>query len=136
MFTPTGSTAVAHGRSGPSPGIGFSATLLADGRVLIAGGPGYTSSPIAVAEVWDPVTGTFVATGRLARPRSDHSATLLADGRVLLTGGWASGLPTDAVEDLDPRSGMAEPTGSPSAMRMYPAGDAAPRWPGPHLGWH
>jgi hypothetical protein len=58
------------------------ATLLASGKVLIAGG-----GPSAVAELYNPVNGTFTPTGAMKVNRSHHTATLLGDGRVLITGG-------------------------------------------------
>ncbi len=71
---------------------GHTATLLADGRVLITGGstnddPDPDSTGVAVAEVYDPVTSTFALVGPMTEERHAHAAARLADGRVLLTGG-------------------------------------------------
>jgi N-acetylneuraminic acid mutarotase len=67
------------------------AVLLSDGRVLVAGGwgAGQIFGPkLASAEVYDPVTGTWTATGSMAQRRDGHSATLLANGTVLVAGGY------------------------------------------------
>jgi hypothetical protein len=78
-FSPAGS--LTEPRAG-----GHTATLLADGRVLIIGGWG-DDELLASAELWDPATGSFGPAGSLDGPRSSHAATLLADGRVLVVGG-------------------------------------------------
>ncbi len=69
--------------------VGHTATLLADGRVLVVGGVG-PGTDNAAAEVWDPESGQFAAAGRLTHGRSGHAATLLLDGRVLVGGGVTS----------------------------------------------
>jgi hypothetical protein len=62
------------------------ATLLADGRVLVAGGFDGNVA-VASAELYDPQTGTFKAAASMAAPRDWQVATPLADGRILFTGG-------------------------------------------------
>jgi N-acetylneuraminic acid mutarotase len=67
------------------------AVLLSDGRVLVAGGwgAGQIFGPkLASAELYDPVTGTWTATGSMAQRRDGHSATVLANGTVLVAGGY------------------------------------------------
>jgi hypothetical protein len=65
-----------------------SATLLKDGRVLIAGGHGGNNNqPTETAEIYDPSTGQFTLTGFMNVARWGHSAVLLDDGRVWIVGG-------------------------------------------------
>ena len=59
----------------------FTATLLHDGRVLVAGG-GDSS-----AELYDPSIGKFYTAAKMVMPRESQTATLLQDMRVLMTGG-------------------------------------------------
>ena len=93
------------------------ATLLDDGRVLVVGGDvqtplGSDGSTIArtvqQAEVYDPETGVFSVTGRLAQARAGHTATRLADGRIVIIGGYGVTGPggmAPAAEVFDPASG-------------------------------
>jgi hypothetical protein len=69
-----------------TPRFKHSATRLADGAVLIAGG-GDGVDTLPSAELFDPSVGTWTATTDMVTPRSGHRATLLADGRVLVFGG-------------------------------------------------
>jgi hypothetical protein len=64
-------------------------TLLSDGTVLFAGGSEFDFNVdiLAAAEIFDPISGTFTATGGLQTARIEHTATLLKDGTVLVTGG-------------------------------------------------
>jgi Kelch motif protein len=87
------------------------AVRLADGRVLVAGGTASDGSDLTSAELYDPVTGTWSATGSMIH-RADGGATLLADGRVLVV---------DAINDsshgaelYDPATGTWSATGMPS----------------------
>jgi hypothetical protein len=65
------------------------ATLLDDGRVLIAGGFVGGSTTTNSGELFSPATETFAFTGGLMQhARGGHTATKLASGRVLLAGGW------------------------------------------------
>jgi hypothetical protein len=80
---------------------------LADGRVLVAGG---SCQP---AEIYDPTTRTFHATGGMNRNRVSGTPTLLKDGRVLITGGrdpaTSENLTTDEI--YDPKTGRFTPIG-------------------------
>ncbi|HEY8977506.1 MAG TPA: kelch repeat-containing protein [Burkholderiaceae bacterium] len=65
---------------------GHTATLLADGRLLLAGGV-KSSGGTAAADLFDPATSTWTPAAPMGVMRSSHTATLLPDGRVLVTGG-------------------------------------------------
>jgi hypothetical protein len=77
-FTPSGDMQAAR--------VNHTATLLNDGRVLIAGGWN-RGGVLAGAELFDPASATFTPLPNMTSPRQLHSATLLADGRVLIAGG-------------------------------------------------
>ncbi len=62
------------------------ATLLADGDVLVAGGE-YAPEILPTAQIYDPQTNAFSSTSALSVARKDHTATLLNDGEVLIAGG-------------------------------------------------
>lgn len=85
-----------------SPRQDHTMTLLADGRVLVAGG--YVgASPlerdgVATAEIYDPATRSFTRTADMVQARAHHAAALLPDGRVLFAG-WDK---TAIVEIYDP----------------------------------
>jgi len=83
---------------------GHTATLLANGQVLIVGGTtaadgGHT---LATAEIWDPATMTFASAGAMADARQGHTATLLPDGRVLVAGGHDDRVALASTEVWDP----------------------------------
>ncbi|HKQ72567.1 MAG TPA: kelch repeat-containing protein [Blastocatellia bacterium] len=66
---------------------GHTATLLANGKVLVAGGVG-GGQFLNSAEVYDPIAGGWTLTANsMPNAREDHTATLLPNGKVLLTGG-------------------------------------------------
>jgi hypothetical protein len=86
------------------------ATLLADGRVLVCGGYVSDSSglqpSVASAEIYDPATGIFRATGNMTEPRGGATATLLKSGLVLIAGGDGDTADNqDSAELFNPATG-------------------------------
>jgi hypothetical protein len=72
--------------------------LLANGRVLVSGGNKKTlttQTPLASAELYNPATGTWTATGSMSSARAGHTSTVLTNGHVVNAGG------SDAVNELD-----------------------------------
>lgn len=81
------------------------ASLLRDGRVLIAGGfagSGYEHYPYTSTELFDPASSAFHPGPEMTIPRSGHAAVTLKDGRILLLGGWSDSGVTNKAEVYDP----------------------------------
>src|SRR6478609_1870479 len=97
-FSNTGSLTTAR--------LDHTATLLPNGKVLVAGGSdggNYLSS----AELYDPANGTWTGTGSLNGARAAHTATLLLNGKVLVAGGLGTGgVVLTSAQLYDPASGM------------------------------
>jgi hypothetical protein len=92
------------------------ATLLADGRVLIAGGS-TSVDPLASTEIYNPSLGTFVAAASMASPRSNHTATMLSSGKVLIVGGENGEGALASAELYDPAINAFTSTGSMTTAR-------------------
>jgi hypothetical protein len=93
--------------------------LLPNGRVLVAGGCDFTSS-LSSAELYDPATGAWTATGPLTHARYVHAAALLPSGKVLVAGGT-----TNYGNDSLPSAELYDPTSGTWAA-IGPL--TAPRW--------
>ncbi len=122
-----------------SPRSGHTATLLPDGRVLIAGGSVGSND----AEVYDPSTGAFAATGNMVSGHMCQQAILLGNGKVLIVAGDSGGQPPPA-EIYDPATGTFATAGAYATTTfdfntcqggvstLLPNGKVLIIWEGPH----
>jgi N-acetylneuraminic acid mutarotase len=96
------------------PRSGHTATLLANGKVLVVGG--WNDNRLNSAELYDPASGTWSVTGSLNIARDSHTATLLPNGKVLVAGGLfhdpTSTSYTTSAELYDPATASWTFTGS------------------------
>ena len=95
------------------PRLLHTATLLEDGRVLVAGGFNTTS------EVYDPETRTWSATGNTLGSHRGHTATRLQDGRVLIAGGGVCPITSATAEVYVPALGKWKPAGILNTQRYH-----------------
>lgn len=91
-----------------APRTFHTATLLANGKVLVTGGDNSTNGILSSAELYDPATGAWSFTGSMSTGRWSHTATKLTNGKVLVAGGGSSGY---SAELYDPATGTWSPTG-------------------------
>lgn len=115
----------------------FAACLLEDGRVLVTGGlprgipapprisVNYSTAPLASAELYDPGTGSFTATGNMLFRRAGHAAVRMRDGKVLIVEGISSWNTSrdeflTVAELYDPVTGTFSATGTAHVQRRFP----------------
>jgi hypothetical protein len=104
VFTPAGAMV--------TPRMGFTATALGNGKILVAGGLDNSGDVLDSAEIFDPATRKFVAVNN---PMSDrrifHTATMLPNRKVLLAGGATnlSGDTSSSADLYDPASNSFTP---------------------------
>jgi TonB family protein len=100
--------------------VNHTATRLANGTILLAGGAAHRSETepgsadfqaLASAQIYDWATRKIVNTGSMLTARQNHTATLLRDGRVLIVGGRGD-QPIASAEIYDPSSGTFSPAGN------------------------
>jgi N-acetylneuraminic acid mutarotase len=114
-WTTTGSLGTARAQ--------HTATLLANGKVLVVGGligcnPGCQTTNSV--EIYDPSTSMWSATGSPSLPRGNHIAVRLANGKVLVAGGYsAPGVVLAGSELFDPDTGTWSPTGALGSARQF-----------------
>ncbi|WP_437960169.1 kelch repeat-containing protein [Sorangium sp. So ce119] len=95
-------------RTMSTPRSCHTATPLPGGRVLVVGGHDRDGSILDSAEIFDPISDTWLPAERMHTARACHTATELPDGRVLVTGGtrYSGDEPLLASGELfDPVSG-------------------------------
>ena len=103
------------------------ATLLLNGKVLVAGGHTDEWGQLNSAELYDPLTGVWSSTGNMQSAHVDHKAVRLLDGRVLVLDG-------SSAEIYDPNTGMWSAATAPSypthPVQRYitPGWESAGRW--------
>src|SRR5690349_13643081 len=94
----------------------FTATVLQDGRILVAGG--FSAGSGDTAELFDPAKNEWSITGSMSTPRNGHGAVRLLDGRVLVAGGNGLGDPEETAEIWDPGTGEWAQTGRLPGRRI------------------
>jgi hypothetical protein len=116
----SGTWATTGSMSGPSL-TDYTATLLQNGQVLVAGGfDSATNTVYATAFLYNPSTGAWTETGSMVKAVHNHRATLLASGEVLVTGGvTASGGTTTVAELYDPSTGTWSKTADGTVEGHY-----------------
>jgi hypothetical protein len=124
LYDPTTGTWSATGNM-LTPRASHTATLLTNGKVLVAGGYGVTlanglgSDIVASAELWEPSTGKWTATGNMVTPHYGHTATLLFDGEVLVAGGILTNFVMASAELYDPSTAKWTATGKMITPRAF-----------------
>lgn len=112
QLVPTGNTTVAR--------FSHTATLLRNGKVLIAGGMSSNGVWLDSTELYDPASGRFIPARPLHAQRAGATATLLANGKVLIAGGSdGSGKSLVSAELYDPDTGSFSTTGNLNAPRAH-----------------
>ncbi|MGC1676621.1 MAG: hypothetical protein WA740_03725 [Candidatus Binataceae bacterium] len=121
-FSSTGAMTVA--RAGHTATAVSGCECPADGKILIAGGSSTdAAAPLASAELYDPATGSFAATGAMNQARAWQTASLIGSGTmagdILIAGGvGAKAAALASAEIYDPRTGVFTTTAPMSTARV------------------
>ena len=111
-----------------------SATLLADGRILVVGGLDSTGASLSSMEIVTPGTAQDVGPlaittpmGALRLPRARHAAAALGNGQVVISGGESAQSVLSSVLVVDPafgfRTGAIGPANLPRSRHLAVAVD-------------
>ena len=104
---------------------GHTATLLPNGKVLLAGGASEDFGTFSIAELYDPLADTFTTTANMSMARAGHTATLLPDGTVLVAGGqFIDGL--NSADLYNPATGTFSATDDMTTGRFWQAATLLP----------
>src|ERR1700761_3366625 len=103
------------------PRSGHAAVLLTNGKVLVVGGMRRNQDFYKSAELFDPATEKFSATGSMALARVGPAAVRLPSGQVLVVGGYVGHSVTDVAEIYDPATGKFSDAGRMTQKRGRPA---------------
>ena len=96
----------------------MNATLLASGKVLVAGGATAAMDAINSTEIYDPTAKTWTLGPKMLQARSDYASITLGTGKILFMGGEnISGVSINKAELYNPSSGKFTATGSMTATR-------------------
>ncbi|CAF4829874.1 unnamed protein product, partial [Rotaria sp. Silwood1] len=123
LWTGTGNMTVAR--------QSHTATLLTNGKILVAGGSGYdgyrNSGFLNSAELYDPSTRSWTKTGDMSIGRQNQISVLLTNGKVLVAGGYYFdgydyGGSINSPELYNPSTGLWTPTGNMSISRQFSTG--------------
>ncbi len=133
IYNPTQKTFTASTTTMTDPRRYHTATLLSDGRVLVTGGctnsdanAVYCDKYLSSADIYDPSTDTFTATGSMTVSRLNHTATLLPSGKVLIAGGTNGTSSLNTAEIYDPQTGTFTSTGTMSVERTQHTANILP----------
>jgi WD40 repeat protein len=92
---------------------------LPNGKVLVAGGSDGSTVYLSSAELYDPSTGMWSATGSMGAARYGHSITLLPNGKVLVVGGYDGTNELSSAEIYDLATGTWSAAGSTTDARFW-----------------
>jgi IPT/TIG domain/Kelch motif/Galactose oxidase, central domain len=138
VYNPAAGTWAATGSMADDPGAGGTATLLPNGTVLVAGGcctPAAGPGALASAQIYNPATNSWTATGSMSIGRYYATATLLGNGTVLVVGGdnivpdMMSGMgssPLTSAEIYNPATGSWQGAGNSATGHVWATASLLP----------